>query len=322
MIIVTGAAGFIGSCLVARLNELGHARDIVVVDDFYKDYKDANLDGKGIREWIHRDIFLHWFEQVPSMISMVIHLGARTDTAEQDVAVFDKLNLNYSKRIWEICAHHQIPLVYASSAATYGDGAFGYDDNHDIVSSLKPLNPYGESKQDFDLWALDQKETPPFWAGVKFFNVYGPNEYHKSRMASVVFHTFHQIQNTGGMKLFRSHRKEYKDGEQQRDFIYIKDVVEVLLFLAETKPTSGLYNLGTGIARTFHDLAAQTFSSLNLDPKISFIDTPADIRDTYQYFTQANMAKLRAAGFDRPFTSLEDGVHEYVRNYLVPNNYW
>lgn len=322
MIIVTGAAGFIGSCLVARLNELGHAREIVVVDDFYKDYKDANLDGKGIREWIHRDIFLNWFEQVPSMISMVVHLGARTDTAEQDVAIFDKLNLNYSKRIWDICTRHQIPLVYASSAATYGDGSFGYEDNHEIVSSLKPLNPYGESKQDFDLWALDQKETPPFWAGVKFFNVYGPNEYHKARMASVVFHTFHQIQKTGGMKLFRSHRPDVKDGEQQRDFIYIKDVVDVLLFLAEKKPASGLYNLGTGTARTFLDLAGQTFAALNREPNISFIDTPVDIRDTYQYFTEANMAKLRAAGYDRPFTSLEDGVHEYVRDYLIPNKYW
>lgn len=322
MIIVTGAAGFIGSCLVARLNELGHARDIVVVDDFYKDYKDANLEGKAIREWIHRDIFLHWFEQVPSLISMVIHLGARTDTTEQDVAIFDKLNLNYSKQIWSICVKNQIPLVYASSAATYGDGAFGYDDDHTLVASLKPLNPYGESKQDFDLWALAQENTPPFWAGVKFFNVYGPNEYHKGRMASVVFHTFNQIMKTGEMKLFRSHRPDVRDGEQQRDFIYIKDVVDVLLFLAEKKPPSGLYNLGTGTARTFYDLASQTFNSLGKPTNISFIDTPEDIRDTYQYFTQANMAKLIAAGYDRPFTSLEDGVHEYVRDYLIPNAYW
>ncbi len=322
MIIVTGAAGFIGSCLVARLNELGHKRDVVVVDDFYKDYKDANLDGKHVREWIHRDIFLHWFEQVPTMIDMVVHLGARTDTAEQDVAIFDELNLNYSKRIWEICTRHQIPLVYASSAATYGDGAFGYDDDHANVSSLHPLNPYGESKQDFDLWVLEQTETPPFWAGVKFFNVYGPNEYHKGRMASVIFHTFNQIQKTGGMKLFRSHRADVQDGEQRRDFVYIKDVVEVLLFLMTSRPDSGLYNLGTGKARTFLDLATQTFAALGREPSISFIDTPADIRDTYQYFTEANMAKLTAAGYDRPFTSLEDGVQDYVQNYLVPAKYW
>ncbi|MCF8237991.1 MAG: ADP-glyceromanno-heptose 6-epimerase [Saprospiraceae bacterium] len=322
MIIVTGAAGFIGSCLVARLNELGHRRDIVVVDDFYKNYKDANLDDKEVREWIHRDIFLHWFQQVPSMIEMVVHLGARTDTAEQDVAIFDELNLNYSKRIWEICTHHQIPLVYASSAATYGDGAFGYDDDHDVVASLQPLNPYGESKQDFDLWVLEQADTPPFWAGVKFFNVYGPNEYHKGRMASVIFHTYHQIEKTGKMKLFRSHRADVKDGEQRRDFIYVKDVVEVLLFLMNTRPESGLYNLGTGTARTFLDLATLTFAALDREPSISFIDTPADIRDTYQYFTEANMAKLRAAGYDLPFTSLEEGVQNYVRNYLVPGKYW
>ncbi|HRW75985.1 MAG: ADP-glyceromanno-heptose 6-epimerase [Saprospiraceae bacterium] len=322
MIIVTGAAGFIGSCLVARLNEMGHMRDVVVVDDFYKDYKDPNLDRKFVREWIHRDIFLNWFEQVPGMIDMVVHLGARTDTAEQSVAIFDELNLNYSKKVWDICTRYQIPLVYASSAATYGDGTLGYSDDHSLVHDLKPLNPYGQSKQDFDVWALAQKEAPPFWAGVKFFNVYGPNEYHKGRMASVVYHTYHQIDRTGSMKLFRSHRPDVKDGEQQRDFIYVKDVVEALRFLINEQPASGLYNLGTGQARTFLDLASQTFQALELDPSITFIDTPADIRDTYQYFTQADMTKLIEAGYDRPFTSLEDGITEYVQEYLKSGRYW
>lgn len=322
MIIVTGAAGFIGSCLVARLNEMGHMRDVVVVDDFYKDYKDPNLDRKFVREWVHRDIFLNWFEQVPGMIDMVVHLGARTDTAEQRVAIFDELNLNYSKKIWAICTKHQIPLVYASSAATYGDGSLGYSDDHGLVPKLKPLNPYGQSKQDFDVWALAQEERPPFWAGVKFFNVYGPNEYHKGRMASVVFHTFNQIDRTGSMKLFRSHRADVRDGEQQRDFVYVKDVVDALRFLINEQPASGLYNLGTGQARTFLDLASLTFQSLELDPSITFIDTPADIRDTYQYFTQADMSKLIEAGYDRPFTSLEDGITEYVQQYLKPGRYW
>ena len=237
MIVITGAAGFIGSAMVSRLNREGYLRDIVVVDDFYKDYKDPNLKGKFIREWVHRDIFLPWFEQVPGMIDGVIHLGARTDTAEQDREIFDRLNVNYSKRIWEICTKHQIPLIYASSAATYGDGSSGYSDRHEVVPELRPLNPYGESKQTFDEWVLAQEETPPFWAGIKFFNVFGPNEYHKGRMASVVYHAFHQIRETGGMKLFRSHRPDIADGHQSRDFVYIRDVVDVPLLVVPSSPS-------------------------------------------------------------------------------------
>lgn len=325
MIVITGALGFIGSCLVRKLNEEGHTRDILVVDDFYQDHKAQNLEKgelKYIREYIHRDLFLKWFEKGHSLVEGVFHLGARTDTTEMDTAIFDELNLHYSKKIWEICTAHGIPLVYASSAATYGLGEFGYIDDHAVVSKLKPLNPYGVSKNDFDKWVLQQKKTPPFWAGLKFFNVYGPNEYHKKRMASVVFHTARQIRETGAMKLFRSHNPDFKDGEQQRDFIYVKDVVEICYWLMKNKPASGLYNVGTGKARTFLDLATQTFKALGLEPVITFIDTPADIRDKYQYFTEADMEKLRAAGYDKPFYSLEEGIKDYVENYLKAERIW
>ena len=211
-------------------------------------------------------------------------------------------------------------MMYASSAATYGLGEFGYDDNHEIVESLKPLNSYGISKNEFDKWALKQAETPPFWAGMKFFNVYGPNEYHKARMASVIFHAFYQIEKTNSMKLFRSHNPNYKDGEQLRDFIYVKDVVDVLLFMMKKQPTSGIYNLGTGQARSFLDLVKATFKAMNIPENISFIDTPEDIRDKYQYFTEANMQKLINAGYSKPFTSLEQGVSDYV-DYLKNERY-
>ena len=207
-------------------------------------------------------------------------------------------------------------MIYASSAATYGLGEHGYSDNHELIKNLKPLNPYGDSKNNFDKWVLEQDVKPPFWAGLKFFNVYGPHESHKGRMASVVYHTYHQIEKTGGMKLFRSHNTAYKDGEQLRDFIYVKDVVSILHFLSDCEVTSGLYNVGTGKARSFYDLASLTFKALGLEPKISFIDTPVDIRDKYQYFTEASMTKLEKAGYKKAFHSLEEGVCDYVQNYL------
>ena len=321
MIVVTGALGFIGSCLISKLNELGH-EVILAVDDFYKDRKDPNLEEKQIREWVHRDIFLSFLNTSWSNIDFVFHLGARTDTTEKDKAIFDHLNFNYSKRIWEICTARQLPLIYASSAATYGLGEYGFKDDHDVVEKLEPLNPYGVSKNDCDAWALKQEETPPFWAGLKFFNVYGPNEYHKGRMASVIFHTFHQIRKTGGMKLFRSHRKDFKDGEQSRDFIYVKDLLEVCIWLMENKPESGLYNLGTGKARSFFDLAANTFKALGVKENISYIDTPEDIRDTYQYFTEADMSKLKRAGYKKKMHSLEDGIEDYVKEYLMKGRYY
>ncbi|MBR9923248.1 MAG: ADP-glyceromanno-heptose 6-epimerase [Bacteroidetes bacterium] len=320
-IVVTGAAGFIASCLVAGLNEAGY-NNLILVDDFSRDDKLPNLEGKAYNTQIDREAFLDWFEQNASEVDFVFHLGARTDTTEKDQAIFDHLNLNYSKRVWNVCASANIPLVYASSAATYGDGNLGYSDAHSGIDALKPLNPYGQSKQDFDVWALQQETAPPSWAGLKFFNVYGPNEYHKGRMASVILHTFRQIGKTGAMKLFRSHRPDYKDGHQKRDFIYVKDVVSVMLFLMEEGAPAGLYNLGTGKARTFLDLASNTFKSLNLKPAISFIDTPEDIRDTYQYFTEADMDKLVSAGYSQGFHSLEDGIADYVGNYLKKKQYW
>lgn len=323
MIILTGAAGFIGSCMLSRLNAAGFERDVVVVDDFYQHVKDVNTKGKVVREWMHRDIFLDWFESTSQQIDFIIHLGARTDTTSQDITVFDALNFEYSRRIWKVCTERDIPLIYASSAATYGDGNLGFDDEADI-NVLKPLNPYAVSKHDFDKLALTANEKPSFWIGCKFFNVYGPNEYHKGRMASVIFHTFNQIKSTGAMKLFKSHRPDYADGHQSRDFIYVKDIVDLIIHFMDNKQSikSGLYNFGTGQARTFLDLANATFSALNINPYISYVDTPADIRDSYQYFTEATVRKLRNTGFTREFTSLEDGVNDYVKTYLIGKKYY
>lgn len=321
MIIVTGALGFIGSCLISKLNKEGFT-DIIAVDDFSKTEKEKNLEGKSLNVKVDRKDFISWFEDCGDEVSFIYHIGARTDTTEFDKAIFDELNVEYTKSIWNLCSRFNIPLVYASSAATYGLGEFGYEDSHDIVDKLKPLNPYGDSKNDFDIWALKQKHTPPFWAGLKFFNVYGPNEFHKGRMASVIFHTFNQINQNGGMKLFRSHNPDYSDGGQLRDFVYVKDVVNVCLFLKNNTPESGLYNLGTGKARTFLDLAKNTFKALSVDENISFIDTPEDIRDKYQYFTEANMSKLLKAGYAGGFHSLEEGVKDYVQNYLTEGKYF
>jgi ADP-L-glycero-D-manno-heptose 6-epimerase len=321
MIVVTGAAGFIGSCLISKLNQEGFSF-IVAVDDFSKIEKLNNLKNKSIQEQVERSEFFSWLDKNKDDVEFIFHIGARTDTTEFDYAIFEELNINYSKEIWNRCVEYHIPLVYASSAATYGLGELGYEDNEALIPELKPLNPYGESKNDFDIWALQQEKKPFFWAGLKLFNVYGPNEYHKSRMASVIFHAFHQIQKTGGMKLFRSHHPDFKDGEQMRDFVYVKDVVEVCSFLMHHRQNSGIYNLGSGQARTFKDLVNNTFQGLQLEPKIDFIDTPADIRDKYQYFTQANMSKLRSIGYNKPFHTLEQGIHDYVTNYLISEKYY
>jgi ADP-L-glycero-D-manno-heptose 6-epimerase len=317
MIVVTGAAGFIASYLVGYLNEKGH-EDLILVDDFSREDKVDNYADKKYIQKIDRTDFSCWLGNNQEKIDIVFHLGARTDTTEMSVEIFNELNLNYSKEIWTICAEKQIPFVYASSAATYGGGEFGYDDSHEVIAKLKPLNPYGESKNDFDKWVLTQTKTPPFWAGLKFFNVYGPNEYHKGRMASVIFHTFKQIKENGKMKLFRSHNPNYSDGGQLRDFVYVKDVASVCEYLMNEKPQSAIYNLGSGKARTFLDLATLTFKALNLEPKIEFVDTPIDIRDKYQYFTEANMSKLIKTGYSKPFHTLEEGVFDYVTNFLIP----
>ncbi|MFZ4705184.1 MAG: ADP-glyceromanno-heptose 6-epimerase [Bacteroidales bacterium] len=315
MIIVTGAAGFIGSCMVNKLNNKG-IKDIVVVDDFSNPLKNRNIGNKAFVERVHRDDFYSWIERHHKHIDYVIHLGARTDTTETDKNIFDHLNLKYTEMVWSSCVKHGLHLLYASSAATYGMGEHGYSDDHELVPKLKPLNPYGDSKNEFDKWALIQDTHPASWVGLKFFNVYGPNEYHKARMASVVFHAFNQIKSSGKVKLFRSHRPDFADGMQLRDFIYVKDVVDVIYFLMHNKHENGLYNLGTGQARAFLHLAEATFASLGKKANIEYIDTPADIRDKYQYFTEAPMDKLRQAGYGMPFRSLEEGIEEYVQAYL------
>ena len=327
-IVVTGAAGFIGSCMVSWLNSQGFG-NLILVDDFGVEAKRPNWEKSTYTNLVERQSFFEWVSLHQPKIDLIIHLGARTDTTEFDYAIHEALNLVYSQQIWKLGVDENIPLVYASSAATYGNGALGYKDDHSLVEHLEPLNPYGVSKNEFDKWALAQSSSPPSWAGLKFFNVYGPNEYHKGRMASVIWHSVKQIRENGQVKLFRSHRPDFKDGQQLRDFIYVKDLLEVIGWMSELMLQeqwgmfkSGLYNLGTGIARSFQDLAIASFKGLDMEPNIDFIDMPIDIRDKYQYFTEANMQKLRDAGYDKPFFSLESGVDDYVRNYLKELNYY
>jgi ADP-L-glycero-D-manno-heptose 6-epimerase len=367
-IIVTGAAGFIGSIMVEYLNELGY-ENLILVDDFGREDKRKNWEGKTYAHIVERYNLEDWLALHEPVIDFVIHLGARTDTTEFDYAIHQELNVEYSQMIWKYCTKNNVPLIYASSAATYGGGELGYDDNHELPLLLQPLNPYGISKNEFDKWAIEQagdvrqdtldedgwvrddgehtppeealtspagglEGAPPFWAGLKFFNVYGPNEYHKGRMASVIWHAFNQIKKDGQVKLFKSHRPDFEDGWQLRDFIYVKDVVQVIAWMfhqttaigqqttegsgfgRRSSVVSGLYNLGTGKARSFYDLAAATFRGMDLEPNIVFINMPEDIRDKYQYFTEANMKKLIDAGYPNAFTSLENGVNDYVRQYL------
>ncbi len=316
--VVTGAAGFIGSFLVGYLNGLGVDR-LILVDDFSRPEKARNLAGKRFLHQIDREQFFGWMAGQDEPIAGIFHLGARTDTTEMDYEVHRKWNLVYSQQLWALCTERKIPLVYASSAATYGNGEWGYRDSHDVVEKLQPLNPYGRSKNDFDRWALAQDSAPPFWAGIKFFNVFGPNEYHKGRMASVIFHAYHQVQRDGFIKLFRSHNPAYADGGQLRDFIYVEDIVSICCWLMDAKPASGLYNGGTGTARTFLDLAKAVFAATGKPEDIHFIDTPADIRDKYQYFTEADTHKLREAGYTKPFRTLDAAVQQYIADYLQPD---
>ena len=332
-IIVTGAAGFIGSYMVSYLNRKGYY-NIIIVDEFSDLEKKSNYRSKRFVDFVERERFIEWIYHEPFKIDFVFHLGARTDTTEFDYSIHEKWNVEYSKKVWQYCTEKGVPLIYASSAATYGNGELGYKDDHDIVGQLKPLNPYGVSKNEFDKWALEQGDQPPFWAGLKFFNVYGPNEYHKGRMASVMFHSYSQIKETGKVKLFRSHKPEYKDGEQLRDFIHVDDVAAIMFWMMEvisrqlaiasgqSRLTNGIYNVGTGKARTFKDLVTAIFNSLNLKPEIEFIDTPEDIREKYQYFTEADMNKLRTAGYNKTFLTLEQGIGSYVKDFLLPHKYY
>lgn len=311
MIIVTGAAGFIASNVIEALNLYGR-QDLVLVDDFSREDRRRNYEDRRFHCLLDRDDFLDLLNENNKSVDFIIHLGARTDTTEFDERVFQRLNVDYTTRLWDLCVKYQIPLIYASSAATYGMGELGYDDRHDIVERLNPLNPYGRSKNEIDKYILSQRDQPPFWAGLKFFNVYGPNEFHKGKMASVVLHAYRQIGETGKMKLFRSHNPNYEDGQQLRDFVYVKDVAKVILWLMRHRPESGIYNVGTGHARSFYDLADSTFKAMGKETHVEYVDMPLEIRDKYQYFTEANMTKLRQAGYTEPFATLEDGVKDYV----------
>lgn len=333
-IIITGAAGFIGSCMIGYLNENGY-ENLILVDKFTQPEKEKNWKHKKYKYLVDRELLLDWLDESKKIkIDYVIHLGARTDTTEFDYKIHRELNFEYSQDVWNYCTANDIPLIYASSAATYGAGELGYSDDDKLIDDLHPLNPYGISKNEFDQWAIKQLNAPPFWAGLKFFNVYGPNEYHKSRMASVIFHSFNQIQHNGFVKLFKSHKDEFKDGEQLRDFIYVKDIVKVIFWMMHESLVkdeqstdvntlnSGIYNLGTGKARTFNDLVIATFAALEKENNIVYIDMPDDIKDKYQYYTEAAMLKLKHAGYTEFFTSLEDGVNDYVQNYLVADKYY
>ena len=316
MIVVTGAAGFIASNLVSALNNAGYF-DLVLVDDFSRKDRIANYEHKRFSKLVERSDFPQFLTDNQLFVQYVFHLGARTDTAEFDVDLLNKLNLDYTKSLWNICVEFGIPFLYASSAATYGGGELGFSDEDDTLSpKLKPLNPYGISKNDFDIWALKQENKPSQWVGLKFFNVYGPNEYHKGRMASVVFHAYNQIFATGGMKLFKSHNPAYVDGGQMRDFVFVNDLCNMMLWLMENRNVNGIFNAGSGKARTFKDLAISVFKALDLEPNITFVETPEDIRDKYQYFTEAKMDKIKDAGYASPFTTLENGIEVYVNDYL------
>lgn len=316
-IIVTGGAGFIGSCIVRELNNRG-IEDIIVVDNILKTEKWKDLRNKKYMEYYNKDEFLEQLSRFKSEVTHVIHLGACSSTTELDFDYLYRNNLNYTKALWKFCTENRISFLYASSAATYGTGEFGFDDAMDI-KKLLPLNGYGYSKQLFDLWAEKQTKCPPQHVGLKFFNVYGPNEYCKGSMASVVLHGFKSVQECGKIKLFKSYQEGYEDGGQTRDFVYVKDICSVISYLMDHPEVSGLFNLGTGHARTFYDLGRAVFTALGQEPNIEFVEMPETLRPKYQYFTEAKMDKLKAAGYSQPFYSLEDGIADYVRNYLAQN---
>lgn len=320
IIAVTGALGCIGSCLIKEINSAYPKANIIAVDDFYKEKKEINLQGKQIREWIHRDLFLAWFEKRSKFVDCVFHLGARTDTMSKDKDVFKKLNIDFTKRIIDIAAASETKIIYASSAATYGNGSQGFSDDHKLMNSLKPLNMYAKSKHTIDKYMLKKKLKNCY--GLKFFNVYGPNEYHKGKMASIVYHAYEQIRTTGKLQLFKSHNKNYKNGEQKRDFIHVNDVIHAMLYLYENDVVSGIYNVGTGKATTYNSLAKQVFKSMNVPVNIEYIDTPMIIRKNYQYETKADISKLKKVGYKRKPISIQDGIHDYISNYLSTKTYY
>ncbi len=313
-IVITGAAGFIGSCLVQHLSKIGF-NNLILVDDFTK--KKTNLFTKKYFKLIDREVFFKKNLPIYKNISNFIHLGAKTDTQKLDYNIFKHYNLEFSKKAWEFCSERKIPFIYASSAATYGSINNSFDDDHDLIPELKPLNPYAISKNEFDIWVLLQKDSPPEWIGLKFFNVYGPNECHKNQMASMVYHAFNQISSTGQVRLFRSYRRGFNDGDQKRDFIYVKDIIHILFWLT-TKgiKINGIYNLGTGRARTFNELVNIIFRNLQQKTNIRYINITKELETRYQYFTEAKMDKFRKLGYKKGFTSLEDGINDYLNYHL------
>lgn len=320
MILVTGGAGFIGSVLIKKLNQEGR-HDIVVVDRLRDTNKWMNLRGLQYEEYIHADeLFSDVNQRIFSTIKVIYHLGACSDTTEKNADYLFQNNLEFSKKLFTFAYQNQVPIVYASSAATYGNGDLGYDDNHDHISNFLPLNGYGYSKQLFDEWVLKQKRFPPCWYGLKFFNVYGPNEYHKGKMRSVVVQAFEQIQADGKVKLFKSYKEGYSDGEQKRDFIYVKDVVNAMVALIKHGRDSGIYNMGTGQARTFIDLVNATYLALDKKSQIELIEMPDNLKKQYQYFTEAKMDKFKKVLPDFQFHTLESGIKDYVQNYLNTDN--
>ncbi len=313
--LVTGGAGFIGSNVVAELNSRG-TDDIYVADNISSTPKWKNLSDKKYRDYIHKT---ELFDRLDSIreIEAVIHMGACSSTTETNFDYLWANNVEYTKKLWNYCSEREIPFIYASSAATYGDGSRGFDDEADI-DELRPLNGYGYSKQVFDQWVKRQREgLPPQYVGLKFFNVYGPGEYYKGSMASMAFHGFNQIKESGEIRLFKSENPDYPDGGQKRDFVYVKDVCKVIWWFLKNKDVSGLFNVGTGKADSFENLASAVFMAQGIEPNIRYIDMPETLKDKYQYYTQATMIKLRNAGCNVEFRDVWQGVDDYVNRYLA-----
>ncbi len=324
MIILTGGAGMIGSVIAWHLNTILNRKDIIIVDNMRHPDQKNNLSKRSYEDYLDIDDLFPWLEKKQE-IEVIIHMGAISATTETDFNKLLNQNIRYSQNLWRYAAQHQIPFLYASSAATYGGGEFGFDDNESELSKLRPLNAYGYSKQFFDQWVVQQvlakEKKPPQWCSFKFFNVYGPNEYHKKRMASVVFHAFNQLKKEGEIRLFKSDRKDYQDGMQLRDFVYVKDAAAAVLHFLSHKDHSGIYNVGTGKASNFKALAESLVKSVDGNPNaIKYIDMPIDLKGKYQYFTEANIKKLKDVGYTKPFLNIAEGIKDYATNYLIKSD--